>query len=79
MNPLIDGFSNSRSALRIRIIRRPVPTDVEGYDVRHLEVGEVYDVGPRLADLLVIGGYGMVEMRRGERGNGRWQHGDTDH
>jgi len=56
--------------LRIRIIKKPSPHDVEGYDVHRFEVGEVYDVGPRLADLLVIGGYGIVEMRRTERGRG---------
>jgi hypothetical protein len=57
--------------LRIRIIRRPSAADVEGYDVRHFEVGEVYDVGPRLADLLVMCGYGLVEMRHSERGSDR--------
>jgi hypothetical protein len=54
--------------LRIRIIKRPSPTDVEGYDVRHFEIGGVYDVGRCLADLLVISGYALVEMRLSERG-----------
>jgi len=57
--------------LRIRILKPPSPVDVDGYNVRHFEVGEVYDVGPRLADLLVIGGYGLVEMRHSERGPDR--------
>jgi hypothetical protein len=57
--------------LRIRIIKRPSEADVDGYNVRHFEAGEVYDVGPRLADLLVIGGYGLVEMRHSERGPNR--------
>jgi hypothetical protein len=51
---------------------------VEGYDVRHFEVGEVYDVGPRLADLLVIGGYGLVEMRHSDRGQDRSKHDGTN-
>jgi hypothetical protein len=53
--------------LRIRILKRPLSADVDGYNVRHFEVGEVYDVGPCLADLLVIGGYGLVEMRHSDR------------
>jgi hypothetical protein len=64
--------------LRIRIIRKPSPRDVEGYDVNRFEVGELFDVGPRLADLLVIGGYAIVEMRRTERGRGHSRADDSE-
>lgn len=49
--------------MRIRITQRLPAPEYEGYDVRHLVVGQTYDMTSRLATLLVVGGYAMPEMR----------------
>jgi hypothetical protein len=55
--------------VRIRIIKRPTTgdCDLEGFDVSHFQVGEVYDLGPRLAELLIVCGYAEPEMRQRAR------------
>lgn len=42
---------------RLRIKKLPEDRNVEGFDVRGLEVGKIYDVGPRLGELLIVMGY----------------------
>jgi hypothetical protein len=36
-------------------------------DVKRFKVGQIYEVGPRLADLLVASGHAMRERRRSNR------------
>jgi hypothetical protein len=42
--------------VRIRITRTPNPADLADYDVRRLRPGEILDVTPRLATLLIVAG-----------------------
>jgi hypothetical protein len=40
----------------VRITRALNPVDFEEFDVRRLRVGEVFDLAPRLASLLIVAG-----------------------
>lgn len=42
--------------MRVRITRLPDPADFEEFDVRRLRVGEVFDLAPRLASVLIVAG-----------------------
>jgi NADH:ubiquinone oxidoreductase subunit B-like Fe-S oxidoreductase len=55
--------------MRVRMVKRPTTgdCDLEGFDVSRFEVGEVYEVGPRLAELLIVCGYAEPEMRPRDR------------
>jgi hypothetical protein len=53
--------------LRIRITKLPPAAEFEGFDLRRFEIGCVYDVGIRLAELLVFAGFATIEMRMNER------------
>jgi len=55
--------------VRIRILQRPTAgdSDLEGFDVAGFNVGQVYDVGPRLAELMIVCGYAEPEMRQRDR------------
>ena len=61
------GFGTG-SAVRIRIQRLPGDSDFEGFDLRRFEIGAVYDVGIRLAELLILAGFATMEMRLSDRG-----------
>ena len=39
--------------MRIRIIREPSTRDVDGIDLQYFQLGSVYDVGYRLAELFL--------------------------
>jgi hypothetical protein len=51
------------AAMRIRIRRVPLTDSIEGIDVRHYAFceGQIYDVGLRLAELLIVLGYAEPE------------------
>jgi len=55
--------------LRVRITKLPrsEDCDLEGFDVSRFEVGNVYEVGPRLGELLIVCGYAEPEMRQHDR------------
>jgi hypothetical protein len=56
--------------MRIRITKAPIPTecrDLEGFNVSRFEIGQLYTVGPRLAELLIVCGFAEPEMRTVER------------
>jgi NADH:ubiquinone oxidoreductase subunit B-like Fe-S oxidoreductase len=53
--------------LRVRITKKPVPTQVEPFDVSRFEIGKVYEVGSRLAEVLIVAGYAEPEMRSKNR------------
>jgi hypothetical protein len=59
--------------LRVRIIKllRNGDYGLQGLDLPRLELGEVYKVGPRLAELLIVGGYAEQEMPLRERAANR--------
>ena len=42
--------------MRVRITRLPDPAEFEEFDVRRLRVGEVFDLAPRLATVLIVAG-----------------------
>jgi hypothetical protein len=46
-----------RVSMRIRITSLPKPGDLEEFDLRRFSAGEVYDVPPQLASLLIVAGY----------------------
>jgi hypothetical protein len=54
-------------SMRIRIKDLPKPGELEEYDLRRFRVGEVYDVPPQLASLLIVAGYAEVAARYAER------------
>jgi len=60
-------FTDHDTTLRVRITKRPVPTELEPYDVSRFEVGKVYEVGPRLAEALIVAGFAEPEMRTKDR------------
>jgi len=43
--------------VRIRIRTRPDADEFEEFGIQHFRVGDVYDVSPRLATLLIIAGH----------------------
>jgi hypothetical protein len=53
--------------VRIRILSLPADANVEGCDVSRFLVGSVYDVTPEFANLLIVAGYAMPELRNRER------------
>ena len=53
--------------MRVRITKKPVPTELDPYDVSRFEVGKVYEVGPRLAEVLIVAGFAEPEMRGKDR------------
>ena len=44
------------AAVRVRILTAPDSKECEPFDVAHFQVGNVYDIGPRLAQLLPVDG-----------------------
>lgn len=50
----------------VRVVRQPVGY-VEGASLRQLTPGRTYDFDPSIADYLVVQGYAVIEMRRGQR------------
>ncbi len=53
--------------LQIWVKRLPHDKQLEGFDLRSYEPHRVYDVGSPLAELLIVTGYAVLEMRRVER------------
>lgn len=54
--------------MRIRILTLQADKLLDGIvDVRKFQVGHVYEVGPRLADLLIASGHAARERRRVDR------------
>jgi hypothetical protein len=54
------------TALRVRILKAPKvgDCDLQGFDVSRFEVGQIYDLGQQLAELLLACGYAEPETRR---------------
>jgi len=50
----------------VRVVRQPGGT-VNGISLDRYKVGQTYEMDPLLADYLVVNGFAMVEMRRGQR------------
>jgi hypothetical protein len=53
--------------VHVRITKTPVPNELEPYDVSRFEVGKVYEVGPRLAEVLIVAGFAEPESRTKDR------------
>ena len=71
-NPVSNRPEESRlytTLLRIRMLQPPTAgdCDLQGFEVSRFEVGKVYEVGPRLAELLIVCGYAEPEMRQRDR------------
>jgi hypothetical protein len=41
--------------MRVRLIAHPRPGELDEFDLRRYHVGEVYDLPPQLASILLIG------------------------
>ena len=50
--------------VRIRMLRTPKASEFDPFDVSRLEAGRICEVGPMLADALIVGGYAELKMRR---------------
>ena len=61
------AFVHRGVILQIWIKRLPHDRDLEGFDLRLFEPNRVYEVGGRLAELLLVMGYAEPERRRFER------------
>lgn len=63
------GFVTHSSRSRVRIIKSPAGRELEseGFDVRRFQPGCIYEVGPRLAEYLIVGGYAVLEARQNVR------------
>jgi hypothetical protein len=48
--------------VRVRIVKSPKEHDFEPFNVRHLQVGQVYQVGIRLAEFLILEGCAEPQM-----------------
>jgi hypothetical protein len=46
--------------MRLRIVR-PLPRELEGFQLAHLVFGAAYDINAPLCDLLLLNGYGVPE------------------
>jgi hypothetical protein len=55
--------------VRVRIKALPEGKQLEGFDLRVFEMDRVYELGARLAELLIVLGFAEPEMRRAERDN----------
>jgi len=53
--------------LQIRIKSLPNDKEFEEYDLTRFRAGEVYEVSPRLASLLVVAGYAETVPTRGQK------------
>lgn len=54
---VVTDLDASGYGYRLRIKNLPEDRNIEGFDVRGFEVGKVYEVGPRLGELLIVMGY----------------------
>jgi hypothetical protein len=53
--------------VRIRITKTPDPAEFAEFDVRRYRLGEVFDVAPHLATLLIVSGNAEPAWDLGER------------
>jgi hypothetical protein len=53
--------------LRVRIIKIPDATQFELFDVSRFEVGQVYEIGTRLAELMMVDGCAEPDVRAADR------------
>jgi hypothetical protein len=65
--------------VRIRIVKQPNPHEIESFDLRPFEVGRVYEIGPRLAELLTVCGYAAPEMRAHQQADHPGRRKDDKH
>jgi len=59
--------------MRIRITALPKADEFEEFDLRRYQVGEVYDVPPQMASLLILSGYADMVA---PRSSARWEAAD---
>jgi hypothetical protein len=69
-----DGFlmseiyaGHSGASLRIRVVRPLDPREFESFDVSRFQVGGLYEVGLKLGELLIVGGYAHPDRRAREQ------------
>ena len=62
-------YTTVANPVHVRIVKAPKrdDCDLDGYDVSKFEVGEIYDIASRLAELLILCGYAQPEMRAQDR------------
>ena len=53
--------------MQIRIKTLPNAKEFEEYDLSRFRAGEVYEVSPRLASLLIVAGYAESVPQRGQK------------
>jgi hypothetical protein len=60
------SFATSGFVVRVRIVRLPPVGRRNAYeiDLRPYEVGNVYEVGPRVAEYLIVMGFAEPEARQ---------------
>ena len=64
----LSASHTSDDFVRVRILTLRADKLLDGIvDVKRFKVGHVYEVGPRLADLLIASGHAVRERRRPDR------------
>jgi hypothetical protein len=53
--------------VRVLLTKSPEKSEFIPFDVFRFEVGKVYEMGPRLAELFIVCGYGEPERRSSDR------------
>ena len=51
----------------VQIVKQPTEARIDGLELKHYIVGEVYDIEPLVAEYLVVNGFAIVEVRHGQR------------
>jgi hypothetical protein len=72
------SFATSGFIVRVRIVRLP-PEERRGsyeVDLRPYQVGGVYEVGPRIAEYLIVMGFAEPESRQEQAAD--WNRTDRD-
>jgi hypothetical protein len=65
---ILSGSDGPDETVRIRILTLHADKLLDGIvDVKKFKVGQVYEVGPRLAELLIASGHAARDRRRRER------------
>jgi hypothetical protein len=44
-------------SMRIRVLKNPPAYIIDGFDVRSLRAGQIYDLDTRMANYLIVAGY----------------------
>src|SRR5437867_2203128 len=62
ISAVLDYRQESRQEVHVRLIALPRPGELEEFDLRRFRVGQVYDLPPHFASVLLISGYAELAI-----------------